>query len=207
MAKVPEYVPGTSDESVRSATGKTWKEWFRLLDDAGAEDLGHKQIVAWLRDEAGLASGWWQQNVTVEFEKARGKRAPVGETADAGFQVGAQRTIDAPVERVWEWLTTAPGRDIWLGRLEELPLVKGQRYETIDGISGEIRTIRPNDRIRLSWKPSDWPKASTVQVTVTPKGERCTVGFHHEKLPDVDARKSMREQWLAVLDELQAAMR
>ncbi|MEX2536911.1 MAG: SRPBCC domain-containing protein [Trueperaceae bacterium] len=207
MAKVSEYVPNTSAEAVHSATGKDWTEWFRLLDEAGAAQMGHKEIVSWLRDEAQLANAWWQQTVTVEYEKARGKRALVGQTADAGFQVGAQRTIDSPAERVWEWLTTAPGRDVWLGKVDELPLEKGRRYETVSGTSGEIRAIRPNQRVRLTWQPNGWPRPSTMQVSVTPKEGRCTVGFHHEKLPDANARQAMRAHWTEVLDQLQKAMR
>ena len=200
----PDYLPGTSADAVRKATGRTWQGWFAALDDAGAADMDHKRIVAWLRDHAGLQHAWWQQNVTVEYEKARGKRAAVGETADAGFQVGAQRTLATTAERAWAWLTTRPGRDLWLGPIADLPLEKGRRFETEDGVSGEIRTIRPGTRLRLAWRPDDWERPSTVQVTVTSKGERCTVGFHHERLPDAETRLAMRERWTAVLGELQA---
>lgn len=198
-----EYVPSTSQEAVAGATGRTWDAWFRALDDAGAIDMDHKAIVAWLRDEAGLESGWWRQSVTVEYEKARGKRAAVGETADAGFQVGAQRTIRVAPERAWELVTTRPGRDAWLGRSDDFVLGEGDAYTTDEGVTGEVRVVRPGTRLRLTWHPSGWDRPSTVQVTLTPKGDRCTIGLHHERLPDLDARQSMRDRWRAALDRLQ----
>lgn len=197
-----EYVPSTSDDAVRNATGRTWRDWFDALDAAGAQRMDHKEIVAWLRDEAGLGHAWWQQNVTVEYEKARGKRAPVGETADAGFQVGAQRTVAAPAPRVWELLTGQPGLETWLGRLHEPPLEEGRSYRTEDGTRGEIRTLLPERRLRLTWQPPGWERPTTLQITLTPKGDRCTIGFHHERLPDAGARQAMRERWKGALADL-----
>jgi hypothetical protein len=34
-----------SDEAVKSKTGKTWKEWFAILDKAGASKMSHQEIV------------------------------------------------------------------------------------------------------------------------------------------------------------------
>ncbi|MEX2542403.1 MAG: SRPBCC domain-containing protein [Trueperaceae bacterium] len=201
-AKSNDYVPGISAEAVQRVTGRTWQEWFEVLDAAGAADMSHKEIVSWLRDQAGVASGWWQQGVTVEYEKARGKRAEVGETADVGFQVGAQRTLAIPAARAWELLLAGPGRDAWLGASESFRLEPGEHYETADGTRGEVRTVRPGRRVRLTWQPKTWSRPSTLQLDLTDKGERCTVGFHHERLADAATRQAMREHWRDVLDTL-----
>ena len=195
-------VHGPSDDAVRAATGRGWDDWFARLDAVGAVELDHKAIVTILRDREGLTSGWWQQSVTVAYEKARGLRAPVGETADAGFQVGVQRTVDLGAEAAWTWLTTGPGRDAWLGRADALSLEPGASYRCQDGTEGEIRSLDPGRRLRATWRPPAWPAPSPVQITITPKGARCTVGFHHERLPDAEARETMKARWRAVLAEL-----
>ena len=64
----------TSDEAVRRATGRTWDEWIRWLDERGAAGMSHKQIVALLREQGGVESGWWQQTVTAGYEVAKGRR-------------------------------------------------------------------------------------------------------------------------------------
>lgn len=203
-SKNAEYTPGTSDEAVRRSTGRGWHEWFQALDNAGAIDLEHKEIVSWLRDEAGLASGWWQQNVTVEYEKARGKRAPVGETSDGGFQVGVSRTVRLNAAEVWGLLLQPPGRGAWLGVIGTLPLEPGTRFETDEGTTCEIRSIRPGERLRLTWQPKDWSRPSTLQIHLGDKGDRCTIGIHQERLADASARQEMREHWRKVLDVLQS---
>ena len=59
-------VVGVGDDAVKKATGKTWTEWFTILDQAGAQKMNHRQIVTLLRDQHGVGS-WWQQMVTVGY--------------------------------------------------------------------------------------------------------------------------------------------
>jgi hypothetical protein len=37
-----------SDEKTISATGKSWEEWFALLDAAGAREITHRAIAVWV---------------------------------------------------------------------------------------------------------------------------------------------------------------
>jgi uncharacterized protein YndB with AHSA1/START domain len=195
---------GPSNDAVLRATGRRWDDWFAALDRAGANELDHRSIVALLRDREGLDEPWWQQTVTVAYEKARGLRAEVGQTADAGFQVGVRRTVDLPAEAAWSWLLDGPGRRVWLGPCPSLTLEPGATYACEDGTRGEVRSVRPGERVRLTWHPPDLDAPSTLQLTVTPKDGRCVVAFHQEKLPGLDAREAMKVRWRAVLAELAA---
>ena len=197
---VAEHRPSVSDEAVRDATGRTWAEWFAVLDAHEAFTADHKGIVAALRDEADLTSGWWRQSVAVEYEKARGLRALVGQTGDGTFQIGVQRTVDAAAEAAWRWLVERPER--WVGPCGRLPLEPAATVVCDDGSAIEIRSVRPGTRVRLFWTPPGAERATTLQATVTTKEARCTVGLHHERLADADARNEMRGRWRAVLDEL-----
>ena len=60
--------PRISDAAVRKATGKSWDEWFAVLDSEGADALPHKQIARLLYDKGYIASSWWCQTVTVAYE-------------------------------------------------------------------------------------------------------------------------------------------
>jgi hypothetical protein len=53
-----------SDEVVRANTGRTWDEWFALLDAWGGAQRPHPEIARWLVEEHGVG-GWWAQGVTV----------------------------------------------------------------------------------------------------------------------------------------------
>lgn len=86
-----------SEKSLLTSTGKTWKEWFAILDKLGAEDWTHGAIAAWLSDNQQLPSGWWAQGITVGYEQARGKRA-VYQRADGTYSTSASKTL--PIDQM-----------------------------------------------------------------------------------------------------------
>ncbi|MBA3235366.1 MAG: hypothetical protein H0T59_05155, partial [Chloroflexi bacterium] len=64
----------TSDDAILRATGRGSGDWFGLLDGWGAQERRHPEIARWLMNEHGV-DGWWAQNLTVSYERARGLRA------------------------------------------------------------------------------------------------------------------------------------
>ncbi|HEX2209619.1 MAG TPA: SRPBCC domain-containing protein [Longimicrobium sp.] len=193
---------GISDEKVRDATGRAPAEWETMLDARGAADLSHKQIVA-LLEELGVESGWWMQMLAVDYERRKGKRA-VGQTAAAGFNIGVQRTVPLSAHDAWRLLTSPDGVRAWLGGAPKLQWEKGERYTLEDGSGGEVRVFEPGSHLRITWGPEGWPRASTIQVRVTPSGERKSViTLHQEHLPGAAEREERRRFFEAALEALQ----
>jgi uncharacterized protein YndB with AHSA1/START domain len=195
-----------SDQAVKKATSRTWPEWFRSIEKeekrSGRDRWPHKQIVSYLEDQFSL-SPWWCQMVTSAYEKFKGRRE-LGETAVAGFEIGAQKTVSVSKKMVWDLLIGSQGLRLWLGDTPDLKLIKGQKYRTAEGISGEFRVVEFVDHLRLTWQPADWAHPSTLQLRVISKGEsKTTIGFHQEKLPDAAAREQMRGRWKKVLKMLE----
>lgn len=91
-----------SDERVRSATGRSHEEWFRLLDAAGATAWTHAAIARWLSHEHDV-DGWWAQGVTVAYEQARGMRLP-GQQSDGTFSASSSRTVASSKSDVYDAL-------------------------------------------------------------------------------------------------------
>ena len=127
---------------------------------------------------------------------------PVGRTKDAGWQIGVSITVHAPAEPVWERLVSGEGTAIWLGTGVDLGHERGDRYETADGVTGEVRSFRPVDRVRLTWQPDDWDHETLVQVALDDRGDRTGVRFHQERLSDADEREAQRRHWKAVAEQL-----
>lgn len=195
MSKKPDNV---SNEAVRRATGRDWSGWEQLLDSEGADQLSHKEIVALLRDGDHVESEWWMQMVTVGYEKMKGLRV-LGQTKDTGFQVGVSRTIPMSREVAWRWIYSPEGMETWLGEGGSFPLKKGQQYRLADESTGEVRVVSER-HIRITFHPESWPRPSTIQVRVEPKGEKTVVSFHEEHLPDESAREERRAHFKAALD-------
>jgi uncharacterized protein YndB with AHSA1/START domain len=190
-----------SDRAVRAATGRGWDEWVALLDERGAAELSHKQIVALLADGL-IESSWWRQSVANGYEKRTGKRV-LGQTADTGFQIGVRRTLPIAVDDAWRLLTSAEGVRAWLGDAQGFALEKGAAYTTRDGAEGEVRVARPGSHLRVTRRRAGWARGSTIQVRVMPAGKKTTLSFHEEHLPGAAEREERRRHYESVLDTLQ----
>ena len=199
--KKTNKLDGVSSESAKKATGHDWAEWKSILDKAGAKKWNHKEIVAYLKDNYEL-SGWWQQSVTVAYEKAEGRRV-VGQTADTGFQVGIQKTFPVGIDQAWSLLSSRKGIACWLGNVSRFSFVEGKTYTTESGTEGEIRVVKPGNRIRLTWHKPGMKRPATLQITLVENtSEKTSIRVHLEHLPSQKVREEMKSHWRGVLGDL-----
>src|SRR5205085_6059611 len=98
VVKVPAGSAGISDAAVLAKTGRRKEEWFAILDQAGAQQMVHRDIVTVLSEHG--VGPWWRQMVTVTYEQARGLREP--NQATRGFQMSASKTVAAPVSKLYK---------------------------------------------------------------------------------------------------------
>ena len=175
--------PRVSDEAVRRATGRTWRQWFELLDRWDATRQAHPEIARRLSAEHGV-DGWWAQGITVSYEQARGMRAP-GERPD-GFSVTASKTVAVPVERLFEAVTEEELRERWL---PDAPM--------------SVRTATAPKSARYDWEDG----ATRVVFGFIDKGEaKSQVALEHERLPDADAAEGMKAWWRERVAELKRVL-
>jgi len=166
------------DEAVSAKTGKTWPQWFTLLDKAGAGKWPHREIAKLLSKKHKVPS-WWSQMVTVEYERARGKRA-VHQTAQ-GYIASVSRTFDASVVKLYRAWTIQVTRRRWLG-LAKLTITSAT--------PGKYVHIRCGDGTRVDVGFLSKQKA------------RCQMAVQHSKLPNAKAVAAMKKYWGAALDRL-----
>ena len=180
----PEYEPRIADGKVEAATGRIWRDWFDLLDEWGAIDREHPEIAAWLNTEHGVP-GWWAQNVTVEYEKARGLR-PIGGDRDGTYNVSASKTVAVPVERLFEAWRDPEQRERWLGDVDL-----------------RERTSLPHRTARYDWEDG----STRVIVGFAAKGEsKSNVALSHERLPDADEAARFKAFWRERMAALKAQL-
>ena len=177
-----DFEPTLSSEKLAEATGKNWDEWLEVLDDAGAVKRTHTEIARWLTDQQGVP-GWWAQSITVGYERARGLREP-GQRAD-GWSVTASKTIEAPVEKLFEAFEKDSIRDQWLPDAElHLRTATAPVSARYDWGDGSTRLIVGFDAIGL---------------------ERSRVALEHERLPNGEVAEKMKVWWrerVGILKEL-----
>jgi hypothetical protein len=172
--------PAISDDAVKAATGKSWKEWFALLDKHGAKLLTHKQIAE-LLDRKYLDSGWWAQSVTVMYEHSRGLRE-LHEKVD-GFAANVSKTFNVSLDRLYAAWQDGSARANWLAE---------------QGI--EITRETVNKSIRMLWSDG----RTRVEANFYPKGkDKAVVQVEHSKFDSAADVAEARSNWKAALDRLQ----
>lgn len=179
-----EELAGMSDEAVAAATGRTWPDWVRMLDAAGAAGMPHPEVARHLRREHGLG-GWWAQTVTVGYERLRGLRA-VGQRRDGSYDANKSRTLPVPLATLWRAFADEELRESWL-----------------PGVEMEIRTRNEEKNVRATL-----PDGTRVALRFESRGvERSTLTIQHRRLPDRRAREERRELWAARLDALEELLK
>ena len=184
--KIDQNVPNMvkpGDEAVRSATGKGWQEWFSILDQAGAQGLDHKGIVAYLNDNFTISS-WWQQQVTVTYEQVRGLRK-VHEMPD-GYQISRSKTIAVPISRLYAAWVELDLREAWLGK-----------------VNLQIRSANIDKSLRISWLEP--PSLVTVNL-YSKTGDKSQVTVQHSKLDSPKQAEVMKVYWTQALARLQGLL-
>ena len=177
------FAPPASDEAVRGRTGKSWKQWFGVLDRAGARDLNHAEIAKYLA-VAQRVSSWWSQMVTLGYERAIGRRAR-NQRVD-GYSVNVTRTLEAPAAAVFRAFQNARQRSRWLSAS---PFT--------------IRTARAPRTLRVTWEDG----RSHLLVTCTSKGpRRSQVEIEHTRLGGAAAAERMKARWAKSLEKLRATL-
>lgn len=119
--------------------------------------------------------------------------------------------IDAPPERVWEYLTQ-PGAIVrWMGEYAVLePEPGGQFTVNVTGapVRGRFLRLDPHRRLVISWgyAGSDRlpPGASTVEVRLAPEGAGTRVDLEHRDLPAAE-QSGHAVGWTHYLARLAAA--
>ena len=172
---------GISTAAVTKATGHGWNYWLKVLDEAGAAKLQHREIAQMLFDKLGLRKNWWVQMVAVGYEQARGLRQP--RQSALGFAATVSRTIAVPVSALFSaWQDARRGE--WLPD------------------SLEVRRATKNKSMRITW-----PDGSGVDVNFYDKGgNKAVVAIEQAKLPDEGAVQAVKQLWGSTLDRLKATL-
>jgi activator of HSP90 ATPase len=126
-----------------------------------------------------------------------------GLTRDAGYQIGVRRTVQVPHERVWNFVFSTPGLNIWLGPTAGIEFEPKRTYRLGDGAIGEVRVFKPGSHARLTWQPGNYPRSSTIQVRIIKREDKTTIAFHQERLPSSDERSLRRDHFKKAIDEIE----
>lgn len=167
------YKPKTSDEAVKKATGKVWKEWFTILDKYGAKKLAHIDIAKMVYDkylgksnpgispDVASSGGWWSQMVTVEYERSRGLRKVNQSTS--GYSVSVHKTVNMPVSTLFtEWRKIAKRKKLAENTLQENKTIR-YKAEKSEPLFVAVFASKGPARSRIAIEAMRLPSAKAVE--------------------------------------------
>lgn len=179
--KKPREQKRSSDEAVKAKSGKTWAEWFKILDKAGAKKWQHKEIARFLSEKQKV-SPWWSQMISVGYERGRGIRQKF-QKCDGEFSASASRTLNVPLSRLYEAWADEKLRCEWLPDAEM-----------------EVTSLTKQKYFRAKWDGG----ASRLSVGFYAKGPlKSQVAVDHEKLASADDCGKMKSYWFEALNRLE----
>jgi uncharacterized protein YndB with AHSA1/START domain len=175
--------PRMGDDAVKAKTGTNWKEWFAILDRAGASAMSHRETVKYLNTKHGVGP-WWQQMVTVTYEQSRGLREK--HQKPQGYEISVSRTIKVPVAKLYKAFANEKIRNSWLSE---------------DGLA--VRKATANKTMRVTWSDAK----TNVEISFAARGDdKSQVVVQHGKLPNAKAAATMKDYWGKGLDRLRASL-
>ncbi|MEJ2340869.1 MAG: hypothetical protein P8Y10_01570 [Gemmatimonadales bacterium] len=174
-----EKLAGMSDNAVRRASGKTWQEWAKVLDQADAAQMEHREIADYVHSRFEV-SGWWAQMITVAYERFRMLR-DVGQRRGGGYGMNKSKTIGVPVADLWDAFHDPDRRARWL-----------------PGVELTVRTATKPKSMRMRLE-DDTP----LNVYFTAKGaQKSSVSLQVLRLPDKETADRARALWHERLESL-----
>jgi hypothetical protein len=160
---------GMKDAAVAKKTGRTWKEWVRVLDRDGAAELPHGKIAELLHDRHSVPD-WWAQMVTVGYERIRGLREK-GQRRDGTFDVSKSKTYPVTVAELWK--------------------VFMRCKEWLDGEKLRMSTATKHKTMRMKWSDG-----TPVEAYFLEKGPaKSQLALSHRKLTSRAEAARLRTYW------------
>ena len=193
-----------TEEAVKAATGKTWNQWFKVLDDRGGIAQGRRAIGDYLFGECKL-DVWWSATLNVEYEAARGVVEKDGRPK--GYMICVTKTIAAPVEKAFAAWASTEGLNSWFSSKNKAEVADGGRYSNADGDTGVFKRVRKNKDLRFTWENPAHTAGTVVDVVFQDKGKGKTgVMITHDRIQQRAEADGLREGWGEALSRLKTVL-
>jgi len=161
-----------SDESAIKSTGKSWNEWFSILNKAGAKKMDHKDIAEYLSKKQNVRD-WWSQMVTVQYEQEiKGRRK---HETTSGYHISKSKTFPYSVSKTFNAVHSPTPRKVWL-KDPDFNITTSTKNKSIRG-----KWIDGNTNIEFQFYPKDKSKTQLV--------------VQHNKISSIKEADKLKTYW------------
>jgi hypothetical protein len=175
------HIPAISDAVVRVRTGRDWADWFGVLDRLEAGKLSHREIAHLLARRHRLPD-WWAQTVTVEYERARGRRT---RHQGDGFSVAISKTLSTRLPYLYQVTAHAGERRKWF----------------------PAGAFEPSSHTRDKYFRGRWKQGRRIDIGFYARGRgKSQIAVQVSRLARKGEVEPVRASWKAALRKLQSLL-
>lgn len=196
-----DYTPDfpVSSEACLAATGKSFVDWFAVIEAAGLADK-RRDAIHLIYDQTNRGKDvWWPTTIWVEFERSKGIVKKDGRAE--GFNICCTKSFKQTPQDLFPYFASeaafagwVPG---WAGAIAE-----GSAF-TCGSAKGTVGRIRPAKDIRMEWiSPGFGPTEIEIQFNLV--AGKTTINFYHKRIDSRAEADGLRRAWGAALDRLKA---
>jgi uncharacterized protein YndB with AHSA1/START domain len=187
-----------SDENVKKETGKSFAEWWKVLDAFGGPAKGRREIGGYLYGELKV-DPWWSATLQVEYERHKGVVEKDGR--GKGYTICATKSVKAAPEKCFAMWASGEALDEWFGPKNVLDLKAGGSLSNGDGNAADVKGVTPGKTIRLVWKDASAP-GTPVEIKFQPAPGKTTVMVTHDRLQTREEADGLRAAWGEALERM-----
>lgn len=192
-----------TDAACKAATGKTLKQWFKVLEENPALNTKRRDAISWMYDQMENRSDvWWPTTIWVEYERSKG----VVNKKDGrieGYNICVTKTLAAPLSEVFKAWTDVKALNTWFGSKVKVKVADGGTFEDGDGNSGEYTRVRKDKDLRFTWTHPDAEASTLVDVAFSDKGKGKTgLMLNHQRIQNRNEADGLRRAWGQCFDLL-----
>lgn len=188
--------------SIRSATGKSWDEWFAALDKAGGAAQGRKALNEFLFNK-NKVDAWWTGTIVVEYEKAR--KVVEKDGRPKGYNICVTKAIQAKPADLFRAFEDGARLSKWFGAGTKVEFREGGAFSNADGNRGQFKKINPGKLLRFTWE-GERHDGEVVEVKLQPSGAKCSVMVSHDRIQTRESADGLRAAWGQALETLKKQM-
>lgn len=111
----------------------------------------------------------------------------IGLTKTAGWQFGVRKTVNAPLEYIWNDMFSENGLAKWN-----------------EGVDTDFSTFKAYSHVRTKWKLNNWKNKATLQIRLV-QGQapgKTTIAVHIDQLLDENQRREAKEYWSVIITHI-----
>lgn len=190
------------DASCKANTGKTFGEWFAVLDSIDALAKGRRDSVNHVYGMIEGTDPWWPTTIYVEYEKHKGIVKKDG--LQEGYTICCTKSISAPVSKTYALWTDPKGFAEMFGDNGKQDVEEGGTLSCDGGCKATFTRVRPEKDLRFTWEHPGSTAPITVDVQFQDNKGKTLMNVMSSRIQTRAEADGLRNAWGEALTRLKA---